>query len=183
MAIVAKPFAVGDLVRWTSAGGGVWRHHVGVIVAVVPAGAMPYDHLPAGRWSLHCRDNAPRREVSFLVALKSEGGRGAGQLYRPRVHHLRHFSEGSDPVLEVRRRRRRGERSGLPVPVGPMVSTSSGKRLANGATFRPRRESRELVLYRPRWSRRDKVIAAVFTPVAVLLLGLIVVGMQGVVPA
>lgn len=182
MAIVAKPFAVGDLVRWTSAGGGVWRHHVGVIVAVVPAGAMPYDHLPAGRWSLHCRDNAPRREVSFLVALKSEGGRGAGQLYRPRVHHLRHFSHGTDPVLEVRRRRRRSERTGLPVVVSA-PTVVSGHRLANGATFRARRESRELVVYRPRMTRRDRIIAAVFAPVVIALLGLIVVGMQGVVPA
>lgn len=183
MAVVAKPFAVGDLVRWTSAGGGVWRHHVGVIVAVVPAGAMPFEHLPPGRWSLHCRDNAPRREASFLVALKSERGRGAGQLYRPRVHHLLHFTEGSDPVLEVRRRRARNVRPGLPVPVGRPRVEGGGRRLANGATFRPRVESRALVPYRPRWSRRDRIIAAVAAPVIVGLLALIVAGMQGVVPA
>ena len=182
MAVVAKPFAVGDLVCWTFAGGGGWRHHVGVIVAVVPAGAMPFEHLPPGRWSLHCRDNAPRREASFLIALKSERGRGAGQLYRPRVHHLLHFTEGSDPVLEVRRRRARGVRSGLPVLVGPPRVSSPGRRLANGATFRPREESRALVVWRPRWSRRDRVIAAVSAPVFLVLLALIVVGMQQAMP-
>lgn len=182
MAVVAKPFSVGDLVRWTSAAGGVWRHHVGVIVAVVPAGAKPYDHLPAGRWSLHFSGRVTRREASFLVALKSDRGRGAGQLYRPRVRHLLHFTEGSDPVLELRRRRARSVRSGLPVPARLPRVQDGGRRLANSATFSPRVESRALVLYRPRWSRRDRIIAAVAAPVFLALLALLVVGMQQVTP-
>ncbi len=186
MAVVAKPFEVGDLVRWTSRGGGVWRHHVGVIVAVVPAGAMPYEHMPPGRWTLHCRDNAPRREASFLIALKSERGRGAGQLYRPRVHHLRRFTEGEPAVVEVRRRSAKGYRPGYDYAVvlhPTHAQRSRGERLANGATFRARRESRDLVVYRPRWSRRDRIIAAVAAPIILGLLALLVIGMQGVVPA
>lgn len=174
MAIVAKPLEVGELVRWTSAGGGVWRHHVGVIVGVVPAGALPRDHLPAGRWALHFRDNAARREASFLVALKDGSSRGAaGQLHRPRVYQLRRFEEGSDPVIEIRRRRAPRARPGLPVP----VAAPSPARLASGATLRPRADCRALVVYRRHWSMRERITAAIAAPVFVALLALLVVGL------
>lgn len=192
MAIVAKPFAVGDLVRWASSSLGVWRHHVGVIVAVVPAGELPHEHVPAGRWSWHCRDNAPRGETSYLIALK-DGGHGVGKLYRPRVRHLRHFSAGG-PVLEVRRRSAKGYRPGYDYAVTvhpyqfPHVSRApAGEHLANGATFRPRVESRALVLYKPRRSRsrsrwRRAALAAAWVANAALF-AVLVVGLFTLFPA
>lgn len=179
-------FAVGDLVCWASCTGGVWRHHVGVVVAVVPARGNPYQHMPAGSWSTHFRDSATRAAPSYLVALKGAGR--VGQLHRPRVHHLRHYGDEADPILEVRRRSRKGNRPGLdraaamPVPVvrvtlGPVVH-----RLANGATWHRRPESRDLVVYRRRLSRRDLCIAAAAAPVFATLFWLLVTGLQQLVP-
>lgn len=175
MTAAAGSFTVGDLVRWTSSAGGVWRHHVGVIVAEVPPGAMPYDHLPPGRWALRCRDNAARPDASYLVALKRAGGRGGGQLYRPRVRNLRHYAHGAAVVIEGKRDRR--GRSGQLVPVHPARRQAPQRRLANGATFRARQEGRALVIWRPRWSPRDVRIAAMASPVLLALLHLLVTGM------
>lgn len=155
MAVVARQFAVGDLVRWTSASGGVWRHHVGVVVAVVPAGERP--RQPSGAWArLFAEGAATRPHVSFLVALK-RGGHGAGLLYWPRVRHLRPYA--GDTALDVlpsrRVRRARAE-------------AATGRELV---VWRPRA--------RPRWYRPALVAARA---ACVVLFGLLVLGLHQVFP-
>lgn len=94
--MTAPSFSVGDLVRWSSASRGHWRHHSGVVVAVVPAGEPPYMHRPKGaRWTWCCDDRSIRRRESYLIALRDGSTGTAGRLYRPRVRHLRHASTAS----------------------------------------------------------------------------------------
>lgn len=170
---MARPdvtFAVGDLVRWTSQARGVRRSRVGVVAAVVPPDAMPFEHMPAGRWRTMFRDNATRPRVSYLVALKN-GGRGAGVLHHPHVGTLSLWSETA-------------ARSRFDSPARAVLEATTAELVERGVMLRPDLPpGRALVVYRPRWSRRDRIIAVVAAPIILGLLALIVVGMQGVVPA
>jgi hypothetical protein len=104
MAVVAKPFAVGDLVRWTSQAHGVQRQRVGVVAAVVPAGQKPYQHLPPGQWRVMFRDNVTRPRASYLVAIKGEG-RGRGMLHHPHTGTMAPWQERGLVTDGIRRTR------------------------------------------------------------------------------
>jgi hypothetical protein len=119
--VTQDAFRVGELVRWTSSSpGAVLR--VGVVVAVVPAGAAVADCTPAGRWSRRFDSEAVRASESYLVALK-QGGSGPGILHRPWVSRMRRFSDGPDapatrPVRAVAPRGR---------PAAPVAAAESAR--------------------------------------------------------
>lgn len=159
MAVVAKPFAVGDLVRWTSQARGVQRHRVGVVAAVVPAGGKPYAHLPAGRWRVMFRDNVTRPRLSYLVAIKGEG-RGLGMLYHPHTGTVSAWNESGKPSDSMRRVRETIRRTAAVLEV-------SGVHVDLPA-------DRALVAYAPRLSTRDRKILAVGGAVIAVLLGVMI---------
>lgn len=96
----APTFQRGQLVRWTSQARGTERHHVGVVVLVVPAGypiGLALDAMRA-RYSLRAmhRANGTRSDVSYLVALTSMRGGGKARLHWPHASLLKPYS--GDPA-------------------------------------------------------------------------------------
>lgn len=180
MAVVVRALAVGDRVRWASATRGVWRHHEGVIVAVVPAGGHAMDSVPDGRWVLRFRPHpAPRPQVSYLVAAIGVGSRAAsGLLYHPRSRHVIRAGDAG-PLIDTHRRR--GARAGsLPVVIDRIAKAApnlAGRTLRNGATFIEARACRDLVPYRRAWAWREVRWLVVASPVLLALLALLVIGM------
>ena len=85
-------FNRGDLVRWTSQGRGTVRHHVGVVVLVVPGGVQIDTLLErmALRYSLRSmhRAHGCRPEKSYLVALTNARGAGKARLHWPHASLL-----------------------------------------------------------------------------------------------
>lgn len=85
----------GDLVRWSSQSRGQSRHHVGVVVLVVPAG-MPIqlvtDRL-GDRYSLRAmhRAHGPRAELSYLVVRTDVRSGGRARLHWPHASLLRPY--------------------------------------------------------------------------------------------
>lgn len=80
-------FRRGELVRWTSQARGSARHHVGVVVLVVPGG-VPLGPLLEGlgaRYNLRAmqRSQGPRPDTSYLVALTGARARGKARLHWP----------------------------------------------------------------------------------------------------
>lgn len=173
MAVVAKPFEVGDLVRWTSQARGIQRNRMGVVAAVVPADTPPYLHLPPGRWRVMFRDNVTRPRKSYLVAIKGEG-RGLGMLHHPHTGTLMHWKEAGRPSDGMRAARQVFDRTAA-------VLEQQGVHVDVPV-------HRALVPYRlcaPWWrtlTRRDRIIAACAAPVVVALLAAMVVGFRGVAP-
>ncbi len=92
---MAATFERSQLVRWTSQGRGVVRHHVGVVYLVVPAG-VPIRGLVAGlvdRFSFRALRLAGgnRSETSYLVAVTEGGKRGKARLHWPHASKLRPY--------------------------------------------------------------------------------------------
>lgn len=90
--MAAPAFDRGDLVRWTSQARGTERHHVGVVVLVLPGG-VPIGALLDGlasRYSLRAmhRASGVRPERSYLVALVGQRGAGKARLHWPRASLL-----------------------------------------------------------------------------------------------
>lgn len=82
----------GDLVRWSSQSRGVERHHVGVVVLVIPGG-VPIQALLEGlatRYSLRAmhRAHGSRPERSYLVARTDVRGAGKARLHWPHASLL-----------------------------------------------------------------------------------------------
>lgn len=86
----------GDLVRWSSQSRGTHRHHVGVVVLVIPAGVPIETLLPglAQRYSLRAMHSARgnRPDVSYLVARTDVRGAGKARLHWPHAVHLERYS-------------------------------------------------------------------------------------------
>lgn len=85
-------FSRGALVRWSSQARGTVRHHVGVVVLVVPGG-VPIDTLLAGlasRYSMRAMRQAHgcRVDKSYLVALTNARGAGKARLHWPHASLL-----------------------------------------------------------------------------------------------
>lgn len=82
----------GDLVRWSSQSRGTDRHHVGVVVLVVPAGVPIQTLLPglAARYSIRAmhRAHGVRSETSYLVARTDVRGAGKARLHWPHASLL-----------------------------------------------------------------------------------------------
>lgn len=82
----------GDLVRWSSQSRGTQRHHVGIVVLVVPPG-VPIQALLerlATRYSLRAmhRAHGVRSEPSYLVARTDVRGAGKARLHWPHASLL-----------------------------------------------------------------------------------------------
>jgi len=88
----------GDRVKWTSQSAGFTTTKRGVIVAIVPAGVMPEDCVPAG-YRCHGPEGfgMARDHESYLVKVD---GKGKG-LYWPRVCHLHVSNAEGQPRREA----------------------------------------------------------------------------------
>lgn len=82
-ALIPTQFPLGMWVTWKSIRG---QPHQGPVVAVIPAGARPADHLPKGQPGIMFNPDAKRRQLSYIVA-----GSG-GRLYRPMTNSLEPYS-------------------------------------------------------------------------------------------
>lgn len=85
----------GDLVRWSSQSRGTQRHHVGIVVLVVPPG-VPIQALLerlATRYSLRAmhRAHGIRSEPSYLVARTDVRGAGKARLHWPHASLLERY--------------------------------------------------------------------------------------------
>ena len=82
----------GALVRGSSQSRGTDRHHVGVVVLVVPAGVPIQTLLPglAARYSIRAmhRAHGVRSETSYLVARTDVRGAGKARLHWPNASLL-----------------------------------------------------------------------------------------------
>ena len=85
----------GDLVRWSSQSRGTQRHHVGIVVLVVPAGVPIHVLLPRlePRYSLRAmhRAHGVRSEPSYLVARTDVRGAGRARLHWPHASLLERY--------------------------------------------------------------------------------------------
>lgn len=87
-----KEMKRGDLVRWSSQSRGTERHHVGVVVLVIPPG-VPIQTLLDGlgkRYGLRAmhRAHGLRSETSYLVARTDVRGAGKARLHWPHASLL-----------------------------------------------------------------------------------------------
>lgn len=85
----------GDLARWTSQARGTVRHHVGVVVLVVPGG-VPIDAFLPGlqaRYTLRAMHRASglRPERSYVLAEVGARGGGKARAYWPHASLLRAY--------------------------------------------------------------------------------------------
>lgn len=99
-------FGRGDLVRWTSQARGSVRHHVGVVVLVVPGGVPlgPLLESLGRRYSLRAmqRSQGPRPDTSYLVALTGARGRGKARLHWPHAALLVPYSGPQEaPAVDI----------------------------------------------------------------------------------
>lgn len=123
MRLTLTDFRVGQLVRWSSASRGVWRHRVGVVVAEVPADGRPLDCLPGGAWTVCFRGELLRPEASFLVALQA-----SRRLYHPRLSALLPYeAAGSEPSSRPVRPYARIRRNRALVPVAVAARAWGGR--------------------------------------------------------
>ena len=96
MAVKPLPvFARGDLVRWSSQARGTERHHVGVVVLVLPGG-VPLGAFLDGlrnRYSLRAMHAAQgtRPDTSYLVARTDVRGAGKARLHWPHASLLKPY--------------------------------------------------------------------------------------------
>lgn len=88
-------FTRGTLVRWTSQARGTVRHHVGIVVLVVPGGVPMGTLLPGltAKYSLRAMHRAlgSRPEKSYLVALTNARGAGKARLHWPHASLLKPY--------------------------------------------------------------------------------------------
>lgn len=88
-------FERGALVRWSSQARGTTRHHVGVVVLVVPGGTLIDTLLGGlkGTYSLRAMRQASgvRSDKSYLVALTSARSRGKARLHWPHASLLKAY--------------------------------------------------------------------------------------------
>lgn len=98
---MTKTFEVGDTVRWKSQARGRIREKVGTVLAVVPPDKTGRDmihHVCLERPPKIMFDGAaPRREISYLVAVPSKTGKGKASLYWPHTSCLESIHDEKHP--------------------------------------------------------------------------------------
>lgn len=83
-----QSFQNGDAVSWSSQAAGYTRTKTGVVVQVVPAGAMP-DRQRFERLYKGAGVGGPRDHESFVILVPGKTSKAAGTLYWPRAAGLK----------------------------------------------------------------------------------------------
>jgi hypothetical protein len=84
-------FKKGDIVVWGSQSAGFYKEKQGLIVEVIQPGQNPY-RLKQFPYELYRKVDPstvlPRKQESYLIAVKGKTNKSKSKLYWPRVTHL-----------------------------------------------------------------------------------------------